>query len=162
MKAFKAFASVLHLGNYTAFIIVAALYGPCQMGLTPVKVAFITIILRFGFSTRRRRTRTPKVRTALSRPCPAGQTDKGQRFLEIPDRIRTADRMETDRIRTDRHRTRFPENPDKNETRTGHGQYCPPTSAIQSFILDFLWEPSYIFLKISILSSSSDWLNVLR
>ena len=23
----------------------------------------------------------------------------------------------------------FPENPDKNNTRTGHGQYCPPTSA---------------------------------
>ena len=32
-------------------------------------------------SLRRRRTRTMKVRTALSRPCPAGQTDNGQLFL---------------------------------------------------------------------------------
>ena len=33
--------------------------------------------------TRRRRTRTVKVRTALSRPCPAGQTDNGQLFPKI-------------------------------------------------------------------------------
>ena len=31
---------------------------------------------------RRRRTRTPKVRTALSQSCPAGQTDNGQSFLQ--------------------------------------------------------------------------------
>ena len=54
-------------------------------------------------------------------------------------KIRTADRIGTDRIRIDRHRTEntdiirtdtgpdFPENPDKNETRTEHGQYCPTT-----------------------------------
>ena len=40
------------------------------------------------------------------------------------DRIRT-DRIRTDRIRTDRHRT---ENPDKNDTRTGHRKLCPPMS----------------------------------
>ena len=32
-------------------------------------------------SVRRRRTRTVKVRTALSRPCPAEQTDTGQYFF---------------------------------------------------------------------------------
>ena len=48
-----------------------------------------------------------KVRTALSRPCPAGQTDNGQSFFENPDKIRTADRIETGKIRTDRHRTGF-------------------------------------------------------
>ena len=45
LKALKAFASVLHLGNYTAFIIVAALYGPCQMGLTPVKVVDFNVFI---------------------------------------------------------------------------------------------------------------------
>ena len=42
------------------------------------------------------------------------QSDNGQCFSKIPDRI------ETDKMRT--------ENPDKNEAKTGHGQYCPPTS----------------------------------
>ena len=56
---------------------------------------------------RRRRTGTPKIRTALSRSCPAGQTDNGQLFSKIPDRIRIADRFETDKIRTERHRTVF-------------------------------------------------------
>ena len=36
-----------------------------------------------------------KVRTALSRPCPAGQTDNGELFFNNPDRIRTANRIET-------------------------------------------------------------------
>ena len=90
---------------------------------------------------RRRRTRTAKVRTALSCPCPAGQTDTGQSFFrksgqnpdtgqnrdrqnpdrqtsdrifyKIPDRIRTADRIETNRIRTGRHLT---VNPDRIRT----------------------------------------------
>ena len=90
---------------------------------------------------RRRRTRTAKVRTALSCPCPAGQTDNGQSFSQKsgqnpdtgqnrdrqspdrqtpeslfsknPDRILTPDRIETDRIRTDRHRT---VNPDRIQT----------------------------------------------
>ena len=90
-------------------------------------------------------------------------------FSKIPDSGQNRDRQNADRKTSDRKSGQqtdtghdFPEIPDKNETRTGHGQYCPPTSAIQSFILDFLWEPSYIFfLKIWILSSPSDWLNVL-
>ena len=49
LKAIKAFASVLHLGNYTAFIIVAALYGPCQMGLTPVMVVDFNIYICLQF-----------------------------------------------------------------------------------------------------------------
>ena len=38
-------------------------------------------------------------------------------FSKIPDRIRTADRIEIDRIRTDRHRT---ENPDRIRTADRH------------------------------------------
>ena len=41
-------------------------------------------------------------------------------FCKIPDRIRTADRIETDRIWTDRHRT---ENPDR--IATGFGPWIP-------------------------------------
>ena len=79
---------------------------------------------------RRRRTRTVKVRTALSRPCPAGQTDNGQLFFYNPDRIERGkiwtDRHRTenpDRIRiADRHRTRFSgksgQKRDKDRTRT--------------------------------------------
>ena len=73
-------------------------------------------------------------------------------FSKIPDSGQNRDRQNADRKTSDRKSGQqtdtghdFPEIPDKNETRTGHGQYCPPTSAIQSFILDFLWEPSYIF-----------------
>ena len=66
---------------------------------------------------RHRRTRTVKVRTALFRFYPAGQTDSGQLFLLNPDRIRTADRIEADRIRTDRHRT---QNPDRIQTADRH------------------------------------------
>ena len=76
----------------------------------------------------RRRTRTVKIRTALSRPCPAELTDNGQLFSEIWTESRH------EKIRTDRHRTEFilkvstesgqqtdighdfPGNPDKNET----------------------------------------------
>ena len=54
--------------------------------------------------TRRRRTRTVKVRTALSSSYPAGQTDNGQLFCYNPDRIRTESRQEK---RTERHRTGF-------------------------------------------------------
>ena len=75
--------------------------------------------------TRRRRTRT--VRTALSCPCQAGQTDNEQSFFEKSGQIRTADRIETDRFRTEfRQQTDtaqdFPENPDENETQTGYSQ----------------------------------------
>ena len=46
------------------------------------------------------------------------QTETGQAILEEnPDRIHTADRIETDRIRTDRHRT---ENPDRFQTSDRH------------------------------------------
>ena len=104
---------------------------------------------------------------------PDGQTPDSL-FSKNPDKIPTADRIEVEKIRTDRHQTAFflkirtesgqrtdsrqtesgqtdtgqkirtesgqqtdtgqdfPENPDKNETRTGHGQCCPPTSAWNS------------------------------
>ena len=91
--------------------------------------------------SRRRRTRTAKVRTVLSCPCSTGQTDNGQSFFENPDKIPTANRIDVEKIRTDRHQTAFflkirtdrqrtesrqqtdteqdfPENPDKKETRT--------------------------------------------
>ena len=94
-----------------------------------------------NFSGRRRRTRTVKVRTALSRPCPAGQTDNGQLFFE------------TENVRQDRHRTRFSgksgQKRDKDRTvfvssgqssgRTRTRQGCPdshcpcPTSAADQF-----------------------------
>ena len=61
------------------------------------------------------RIRTVKVRTALYRPCPTGQTDNGQFFSKI--RIEQLTDTGYD----------FPENPDKSETRTGHVQCCPPT-----------------------------------
>ena len=93
-------------------------------------------------------TRIVKVRTALClvlvRP---NRQISDSIFYKIPDRILTADRIETDRIRTDRHQTenpdriwtadrhwtRFSRKLDKNETRTGHGLCCPPTSDEESF-----------------------------
>ena len=54
-----------------------------------------------------------------------------------PDR-HTPDNKSQDKIRTsDRPRSPehdFPENPDKNVTRTGHGQGCPPTSGYDKII----------------------------
>ena len=47
----------------------------------------------------------------------SGHTDTRQPFSLKSDRIRTADRFETDRIRTDRHRT---ENPDRIRTADSH------------------------------------------
>ena len=41
----------------------------------------------------RRRTRTVKIRTALSRPCPAEQTDNGQKLDR--NRIETGQRTES-------------------------------------------------------------------
>ena len=62
-------------------------------------------------------------------------------FYRIPARIRTADRIETDKIRTDRHsaentgRIRIPDSTtDRTKTRQGHGQYCPPTSVCNVLI----------------------------
>ena len=48
-----------------------------------------------------------------------GRTDRQRTefFFENPDKIRTPDRIETDRIRTDRHRT---ENPDRIRTADRH------------------------------------------
>ena len=48
-----------------------------------------------GLLSRFRRTRTPKVRTALSRLCSAGQTDNGQRFFENSGQKRDKDRTRT-------------------------------------------------------------------
>ena len=91
------------------------------------------------FSVRRRRTRTVKVWIALSRPCPTGQTDNEQRF----SKIRTESGQQTDTGHD------FPENPDKNKTRTGHGQCCPPTSARNS-------ERPVTFVHFEIFDSSSN------
>ena len=98
--------------------------------------------------TRHWRTRTVKVRTALSHPCPAGQTDNGQLLFYNPDRIRKADRIGYD----------FPENPDKNETRTGHGQCCPPTSGSNQLsyrLVQFFFEMSKFWNDSPFLTSCS-------
>ena len=103
---------------------------------------------------RRRRTRTGKVRTALSCPCPAGETDTGQSFF-LKIRTKSGHRTESrqtesgqtdtgQKIRTESGQQTdtgqdFPENPDKNETRTGHGQCCPPTS-------DYSWVVSKLMI----------------
>ena len=84
--------------------------------------------------TIRWRTRTLKVRTPLSRPCPTGQA--GNDF----SKIRTESRQLTESRRTKTGQTDtgqkirtqsgqdFSDNPETNETSTGHGQCCPPTS----------------------------------
>ena len=59
--------------------------------------------------------RTKSGHRTESRQTESGQTDTGQK-------IRTESGQQTDTGQD------FPENPDKNETRTGHGQCCPPTS----------------------------------
>ena len=69
----------------------------------------------FQFESRRRRTRTVKVRTALSFPCPAGQTDNGQSFFL---KIRTEFWHPTESEQTESGQTDAGRNPDKNETRT--------------------------------------------
>ena len=61
----------------------------------------------FGHLTRRRRTRTVTVRTALSRPCQAEQTDKGQLFSKIRTESGQWTGSSQNKIRTDRHRTEF-------------------------------------------------------
>ena len=63
---------------------------------------------------------------------------------ENPDRIRTADRHGAWDTGHD-----FPENPDKSETRTGHGQCCPPT--VESDWLDELirLHPSMFLVSVS-------------
>ena len=59
-----------------------------------------------------------KLRTE-SRQTESGQTVTGQK-------IWTETGQQTDTGQD------FPESPDKNETRTGHGQCCPPTSATKA------------------------------
>ena len=76
------------------------------------EIELISFEISNSMSSRRRRTRTVQLRTALYRPYPAGQTDIGQHFYTIPDRIRKAGRIETDRIRT--------ENPDRIQTPNRH------------------------------------------
>ena len=97
---------------------------------------------------KRRRTRTTKIRTALSRPCLAGQrtaffrkfrTESGQRTESRQTKSGQKDIaqsfLQKSGQQTDSGHD-IPENPDKNETRTGHGQCCPPTS--DSYSLPFI------------------------
>ena len=100
-----------------------------------------TTSICYCLHSRRRRTRTPKVRIALSRPCPAGQTE-------------SSGQIETDIIRTDRHQTQFSgksgQKRDKDRTRTvlsadvcfiEHGQimtYGPEWSGLGCYV----WDPT--------------------
>ena len=52
-------------------------------------------LIQVWLMARSRRTRTAKVRTALSCPCPAGQTDNGQSFF-----WKSGQKRDTDRTRT--------------------------------------------------------------
>ena len=63
--------------------------------------------------------RKSKVRTAMSRPCPAGQIDNGHMFREF----RTENIGKKIRTGTEQ---KIPEYPDINETGSGHGQYGSP------------------------------------
>ena len=63
------------------------------------------MIFQMKVSIRRRGTRGGQ-NPDTSVSSQAGQIDNGQLFIKNPDRIRTADRIETDRIWTDRHRTK--------------------------------------------------------
>ena len=79
-------------------------------------------------------------------------------FFKSPDRIRTAAKIETDRIRMERHRTESPERiwtvdrhrtqkiqKKKNETRTGHEHCCLPTSGNKDFLCDMV-QVFFLFL----------------
>ena len=68
--------------------------------------------------------RTESGQLTESRQTESGQTDTGQK-------IRTESGQQTDTGHD------FPENQDKNETRTGHGQYCPPTSGLNHYVNHF-------------------------
>ena len=82
--------------------------------------------------------RTVKVRTALSRPdrIKTGKIRTDRHRKAFVTKFRTTDIIEADtrrRIRTlSRQRTDtgqdLLDNSDKSETKTGHGQRCPPTS----------------------------------
>ena len=75
---------------------------------------------------RRRRTRTKKVRTALSCPCPAGQTDSGQSFCEKsgqnPDNGQNRDRQSPDSGQT----------PDRISGKSGHKRDTDRTRTVLS------------------------------
>ena len=74
--------------------------------------------------TDRHRTDSRVRQNRLSTVCP--QLCPCPRPRPISDRHRTE---KSDRIQVaDRHRTRFSGKSGQNETRTGHGQSCPPTS----------------------------------
>ena len=88
--------------------------------------------------------RTESGQRTDSRQTESGQTDTRQPFSlksgQNPDSGQIRDRQNLDRQTPDRKSGQqtdtgqdFPENPDKNETRTGHGQCCPPTSGWRSF-----------------------------
>ena len=76
------------------------------------------------------RIRTDSGQRTESRQSKSGQKDIGQSFFT---KIRTETRQRTESRQTESAQTDtghdYPETPDKNETRTGHGQCCPPTSA---------------------------------
>ena len=57
-------------------------------------------------------------------PDVGGHNEQSRSVFFTADTIETY-RIEIDRIRTDRHRTGFSWNPDKNKARTGYGQRCP-------------------------------------
>ena len=73
----------------------------------------------------------------------SGRTDRHRTAFFTQFRTESAKRAESRQIESEqkiqtefRHRTDtghdFPDNPDKNETWTGHGQCCPPTSVVES------------------------------
>ena len=76
-----------------------------------------------------------KVRKALSgqltesRQTESGQTDTGQKIQTDTGFGQQTDSKFGQQIDTGHE---FQENPDKNETRTGHGQCCPPTFGLDS------------------------------
>ena len=70
------------------------------------------------------KVRTDSGQLTELRQTESGQTDTGQK-------IRTESGQHTDTGQD------FPENPDKNETRTGHGLCCPPTSGTSRLNCNF-------------------------
>ena len=67
--------------------------------------------------------------------CPAGRTDNGHVF----SKIRTESGQQTDTGHD------FPEDPDKDETRTGHEQCCPPTSGLKQEVQSLIFR--LLFLR---------------
>ena len=129
-----------HWGRFSNwYYLDSALKNLSQSVNKPIASAWKPLCIRVKW------TATVQIRTPLSCPCPAGQTDTGQTYFwksrQNPDTGQNRDRQNLDR-QTDTgkhiwtksgHRTdtrqNFPENPDKNRTRTGPRQFCPFNSA---------------------------------